>query len=321
MQRAGFILMAVFFLACKNKKTDDQQGNGFRYDQFQGTFKTAALPYHLADSTLLGNKDTATIRGTAFSSMIPDSIIQPIFGKGAKVKYTALAKIEEGKGVEYFIVKAAAGKRKAALLVSIDEDEQFGAAFPFLVPDADESTTQVSTMDKAYSITRTVQRKLPDDVIADGKDVYVYSKESKQFSLIMTDLLDERSAELINPIDTFSKEHKLAGDYLSSKKNIVSVRDGRRPNTLMVFVHIEKENSHCTGELKGEAQIISPTTAVYRQVGDPCELQFTFTSSAVKLTELKGCGSRRGLECLFNGTFPRKKEPKSKASSKSASKP
>ncbi|MDP9230442.1 MAG: hypothetical protein M3O67_07205, partial [Bacteroidota bacterium] len=63
-------------------------------------------------------------------------------------------------------------------------------------------------------------------------------------------------------------------------------------------------------ELKGEAQFASANTAVYHQGGDPCVLKFTFTSTAVSIKEVEGCGARRGLNCSFNGSFPRKKEHK-----------
>jgi hypothetical protein len=65
--------------------------------------------------------------------------------------------------------------------------------------------------------------------------------------------------------------------------------------------------------LKGEAIMKSPTMAEYTEGGDPCILQFRFTSSSVTVKELEGCGSRRGLRCSFDGTYPRKKESKPKA--------
>ena len=40
----------------------------------------------------------------------------------------------------------------------------------------------------------------------------------KKIVLVMTDPLDEKNAEMVNPIDTLSKLHKLAGDYIRDKK-------------------------------------------------------------------------------------------------------
>ena len=135
---------------------------------------------------------------------------------------------------------------------------------------------------------------------------------SKSFMLIMTDALDDRESELTNPIDTFSRKQKYTADYGSGKMNLVSFRDGRKNDRLSFFIHFERNNGECTGELKGEAIIKSPTLAEYKEGGDPCVLQFKFSSSAVTIKEIEACGSRRGLRCSFDGTYPRKKIAKPK---------
>lgn len=124
--------------------------------------------------------------------------------------------------------------------------------------------------------------------------------------LIMTDALIDKVTELINPIDTLPRKHKLSADYGPGKMNLVSIRDGRKNDRLSFFVHFEKNNGECTGELKGEAFFKSPTVAEYREDGDPCILTFTFTSSSVTLKE-ENCGSRRGMKCSFDGSFGRRK--------------
>ncbi|HZF66062.1 MAG TPA: hypothetical protein VEZ55_16335 [Chitinophagaceae bacterium] len=303
--------MAVLVGACggtKNSKEDE----GFSYNSFSEKFRKATVPFQLTDTLLQNNKDTAAIRDQSFASMIPDSISSKIFGKGAKVKYVPLWRIDAPENEQYFIVKGMTGKTKAALLLVFDKNE-VGTVMPFLVPDSDASTSQVSSVDKSYSISKNVYQKNPGDATAEGKDVFIYNKDLKAFTLIMTDPLDEKSLELLNPIDTFPKLHKFAGDYTQDKRNIVSIRDGRKANTVSVFVHIEKGD--CTGEVKGDAELTSATTAVYRQSGDPCVLQLNFSSSAVQLSELEACGSRRGLECIFEGSFKRKKEKKAKDAS------
>jgi hypothetical protein len=318
MRRVCIFVLAAFLFACKDKKIKKSEnqatssGSVVEHKDFTNAFTTNPLPYQLADTALLQDKDTSTINGMPFSDWIPDSTKNKIFGKSAKVKYMPLAKFENPKTGAFYIIKAESNRNKAAFLLSFDKKQQFGAIFPFLIPDNDKSTTQISSIDKAFSISRSVLRKQPDNVVAEGKDVYVYNSDNKQFNLIMTDVLDDQNAELINPIDTLSKKHKLTGDYIKDKKNIVSVRDGRKPNLLTVFVHIDNGNNDCSGELKGDAEITSPTTLIYRQAGDPCVLQFSFASSGVALKEMEGCGSHRGLECAFEGLFPRKKEPKQK---------
>lgn len=313
MARLSFLITLIIFLSCNSEKeTTDEESTEFNYQAFSEDFKTASLPYQLSDTSLQNNKDTSRVKGTAFSSMIPDSIMSKIFGKGARVKFTPMVKIEVPKAERYFIVKGVSKSKKAALLFTFSDKDELSAVFPFLVPDNEASTFQTSSIDKAYSISRNVIRRKTDDINAEGKDVFVYNKDAHGFTLIMTDPLDEKNLELLNPIDTLSKQHKFAGDYTKDKRNFVSIRDGRKPNSLTVFVHIEKDGD-CSGEIKGDAEITSPTTAVYRQPGDPCILQLTFTSSSVKLSEVEGCGSRRGLTCAFDGSFSKKKQPKAKS--------
>jgi hypothetical protein len=131
----------------------------------------------------------------------------------------------------------------------------------------------------------------------------------------MTDALDEKSVDLINPIDSFSRKNKYSGDYIRDKTNLVSVRDNKKPGRMTFFVHFERKNN-CTGELKGEASFTSGNTAMYRAAGDPCVLQFNFTASSVAIKEVEGCGSHRGVDCLFEGIYPRKREAKKKTSKK-----
>lgn len=276
--RIGCLVIGVFLIACANEKAPEESENNFNYGQFSEQFETVSLPFILTDTALLNNKDTSQIRDPVFTSLVPDSIKNKLFGKNSKVRYIPLFTIKVPDAETYYIVKATAGSKKTALLFSFDKEHQFGAVFPFLVPDADASTVEMSSIDKAFSISRTVLRKLPDDVIAEGKDVYVYNNDARQFTLIMTDVLDEETVELINPIDTLSSSRKWTGDYIKDKQNLVSVRDGRRSNTLTVFVHFEKKKGECTGELKGEAEITGPNVAVYSQAGDPCVLQFSFST-------------------------------------------
>ncbi|MBD0374713.1 MAG: hypothetical protein ICV51_03705 [Flavisolibacter sp.] len=319
MIRLGIVLLLLALFSCNNKKesTTEEEETGFDYASFAKRFKEVSLPYSLSDSALVNNNDTSAIRNPIFNQFIPDSIKTKLFGTKNRIRLIPMVRLSVPKGESYFIVKATGAKRKAALLVTFDKQQQYVATLPFLVPDTDPTTTQVSSIDKAYSISRAITRKSKDDVITEGKEVYAFNAAAKQFTLIMTDVLDEQARELINPIDTFSRKHKWAGDYMRNKKNIVSIRDGRSEHEFLFFIHFEKEEGDCTGELRGSALMTSTTTAVYRLGGDPCVLEFTFRPSSVTLREVEGCGSHRGVRCLFEGTYPKKREAKPKTNASS----
>jgi hypothetical protein len=310
MLRTGFICFCLFITACNSKKTPGkEEETGFSYKGFSEGFNMASLPFQLSDTGLLNNKDTVSMRSAELASFIPDSLTKT-FGKAGRVKFIPLVKFA-AKSNDYYVVKVSGVNGKGAFLITFDKKQQFVNAFPFLIPDADPTTSQSTTIDKSFSVSKIITQKKGTQT-AEGKNVYAYNAETKQFSLIMTDPLNDGGQEIINPIDTFQRKHKLAGDYIKDKKNFVSVRDGRYPNQLQVFVHFENENGDCMGELKGDVLLTSTKTAIYRQGGDPCVLTFNFTPSSVSLKEDEGCGSHRGINCIFDGTFQKKKETKAK---------
>ncbi|HEV9036965.1 MAG TPA: hypothetical protein VGQ51_10100, partial [Puia sp.] len=75
----------------------------------------------------------------------------------------------------------------------------------------------------------------------------------------------------------------------------------------LFFVHFEKDDGTCKGELKGEAKFVSPGVARYRSYSDPCAIEFTFIPEGVSLKEIGGCGVHRDIRCYFEGYFERRK--------------
>lgn len=321
MKRLGCLLGLVAVLSCGTKKgAAPEDENTFDYETFSKHYAVAKLSYQLTDTGLLRNRDTARLMAAQLAPFIADSIKKKLFGKTTGIRYIPLKKIENKKGESYFITKAVSGGKTVALLTVFGKEKDAAASFPFLVPDADAATVQVSTIDNAYSVSRNVVRKGKDDVTVEGKDVYAYNAAINGFTLVLTDLLDEKVQDLINPIDTLPRKHRFSGDYVRDKKNIVSIRDGRNAAELNMFVHFEKEAGECTGELKGTLFFTSTTTAVYRQGGDPCALEFRFAGSTVTLREEEGCGAHRGLRCSFDGSYPRKDAGKQKEAKKKGAK-
>jgi hypothetical protein len=292
-------------MSCGGGGSEEGEGK-YSFEGLEKGFKEVSLPYQLTDTGLLKNKDTLSLRAVEFTSLISDSLKKIYFGK-AKVRYTPIVKLKVPDAETYLIVKASGGPKKAAILMVYDKDGNHTATFPFLTPDSNPATTQTSMIEKSFVITKMVSKKEGSNV-KDGKDVYSYDAASKTFSLIMTDPLEETNV-LINPIDTLSRSNKFSGDYFSGKNGLVSIRDGRTTKQLMAFVHFSKNEGECQGELKGELFFTSSTTAVYRIAGDPCIIQFSFKGSSVTLMEETGCGNKRGVDCLFDGTFTKKKVP------------
>lgn len=304
-----FFLAFVFLVSCRSKKVTLSGDEPVEIVDFIDFFPDTRLPFQVADSTLLRKEnDSLLISQAVFTQFVPDSVLSGFFGKKVKPAIYPLGKA--GSEEPYLFVKAISGNKRLALVLAFDKDDQFIAAMPLLSLDQSVATSQIGVMDARYTITKSVARKNKDGSVSEGKDVYVLNSAARDFMLIMTDAPDDKPTELVNPIDTLSRRQKYTADYGSGKMTLFSFRDGRRSDRLTFFIHFEKDNGACTGELKGEAIIKSPTIAEYSEGGDPCRLQFKFTSTTVTVKELEGCGSRRGLRCSFNGTYSRKKDTK-----------
>lgn len=318
---ACLLILSLFIVSCGDKKKPSLSGTDeVVASDFIESFQLIKPPYEVIDTSLnRKERDSSLIGNAIFAQFVPDSVLSKVLGKNAKPKIYMGKRIEIEKET-YLFIKAVSGEKKAILVLCFDKENKFKASLPLLVPDANAATIQVSGLDRRFSFYKNTLLKKPDGSTAEGKEVYIYNNEAGQFLLIMTDPLDDRVQEVINPIDTLARRHKFSGDYIRDKMNIVSIRDDNKTGRLNFFIHFDRNNGECTGELKGVASLTAANTAVYRQAGDPCSLQFTFSSSSVTVKELEPCGSHRGVKCSFDQSFPRKKEPKPKASSKKTSK-
>lgn len=277
---------------------------------FVDFFPFLKTPLTLPDSLLLKKeKDSLLISFNVFTQFIPDSILRPVFAKGVKPKIYSIGKTLAPEGETYLFIKAISNDKKAMYVVVTDRKLKYLAAMNAMRMDQSNITRQSLSVDRNMGIIKNIVRKNKDGSANEGKDVYAFDAESKKFILVMTDALEEKPAELLNPIDTLSRKQKYTADYGTGKKNLVSIRDGRKKDRLSFYIHFEKNNGECIGELKGEAILTNNNAAIYKLDGDPCILKFQFSSGAVVLQE-ESCGARRGLNCLFDGTYSRMKDPK-----------
>ncbi len=315
-------LLLVLVSSCTQKKKPSLSGDEpVDVQDFITSFELVKPTYEMADSLLnRKEKDSLLISYKIFTQFIPDTVLFKVFGKNAKPKLYILKRVEVEKQETYLFVKAILAEKKIIYILTFNDDNKFVGSMPLLKLDDNPATLQYCGIDRKYSIYINTTLKKPDGSVSEGKDVYVFNSDVKQFILILTDALDDRIKEVINPIDTLARKNKFSADYTRDKMNIVSVRDGIRPDKINFFIHFDRDKGECTGELKGVATFNSATSAIYRQGGDPCSLQLNFTASSVSINEIEACGSHRGVKCSFDGTYPRKKELKKKVIKKKSSK-
>jgi hypothetical protein len=300
---------AVVF-SCKSKKVslavNDEQVN---ISDFLEAFPTLGLPYEATD-TILRRKEqeTAVIDDALFERFVPDSILSRLFGKDGHVRLYAVGKIGVPGAETYVFVKGVAKDRRAMDMLVFDKKNHFAASRPVLYSDNEPGVTGKVDMDNKYTLTLLHQRKAPEGQLYYHRDAYVFA-EGTGFSLILTETNESkpRVPTIYNPIDTLPHKHRYSGDYAQDKRNLVCVRDGRDPSRFLFFVHFEKDDGTCKGELKGEAKFVSPGVARYRSYSDPCAIEFTFIPEGVSLKETGGCGVHRDIRCFFEGYFERRK--------------
>jgi hypothetical protein len=314
---ACLLIAFYLFTGCGTKKKPSLSGTDeVAIGDFIESFELIKPPYEVNDTALnKKERDSLLIANKIFSQFVPDSVLIKVFGKNVKPKIYLSKRINENEA-SYLFVKAIATDKKAMLVLCFDKKNNFKAFLPLLVQDANTATVQISGLNRKFEFYQSVLMKKPDGSTAEGKDVYIYSSDAEQFFLIAKDALDDRVTEVINPIDTMQKKNKFSADYLKDNMNIVSIRDDNKVGRINFFIHFDRNNGDCIGELKGVASFTSANTAIYKQPGDACSLQFSFSSSSVSLKEIEACGAHRGVKCSFDGNYPRKKETKPKTPGK-----
>ncbi len=306
-----FILLAfISVVSCKNKdKQVEPTGEPEKVEDFIHLYPEVEPPLTIADSTMTRKlKDSSLISLAVFSRFVPDSVLGKLYGKSTKVKVFPIGRVDAGAEV-YLFSRTSLGSKNDLFILAYDRNDEYAGSIAFTKPSSTSLTQQI-TLDRKFTLTRSMIRRNANGTLSEGKDVYVLNPSAREFTLIMTESLDDKSGEVINPIDTLPRKHKFAGDYSSGKMNLVSIRDGRKEGELSFYIHFEKNKGDCSGELKGEALMLNPTTAEYQEDGDPCVLKFIFGKNSVTLKEVEGCGSRRDLECTFDGNYPKKKVAK-----------
>jgi hypothetical protein len=305
------IVLSVFVWSCKSKKVSlaGNDDGEVSVSEFIDFFQPLAVPYSVTD-TILKRKEpeTAAINYKLFTRLLPDSLLTKYLGSAAKPRLYAIGKVMVPKGETYLYVKCVSGGRKMLDVLCFDRKDRFAAARPVLYSDNTNGVWGATGMDGKYTLSVTHFHKGANGEVYHTTDDYVYNDGGGGFTLILTESneVKNRVVPVYNPIDTFPRKHKYSGDYAQDKRNLIAIRDGRDANRFLFFIHFEKDNGECKGELKGEAKFVSPGVARYRSYSDPCAVEFDFDGGGVSMKELGGCGVHRDIKCFFEGYFGRR---------------
>jgi hypothetical protein len=314
------IVLSAFVFSCKSKKvslaaSDDGE---LSVPEFMDYFQPLTLPYAVTDTILRrAEPETEAISYKLFTRLLPDSLLTRYFGKDGKPHLYAIGKIKVPKEETYLFVKSVSKDRRILYILCFDRKDRFSVGRPVLYSDNIPGVSGQAGMDTKYTLSVTRFRKGADGQLYHTTNDYVYN-DAGRFNLILTESNETRTKipPVYNPIDTLPHKHKFSGDYSEDKRNIVSIRDGRDGSRFYFFVHFEKDNGDCKGELKGEAKFVSPGVARYRSYSDPCAVEFTFDAGGVSMKEQGGCGVHRDIKCFFEGYFQRRRDTHPRAAGK-----
>jgi hypothetical protein len=308
------IVLSVLAISCKSKKVSPgSEDDEVTVPEFIHFFKPLPIPYDVTD-TILRRKEpeAAMVHYNLFTRLLPDTLLTRYFGKEARPHLYAIGKIKVPDAESYLFVKGTAGSRRILFVLVFDRKDHFSAARPVIYSDNEPGLSGEAGMDAKYTLSVTQRRKGQDGQVYYTKNDYVFNEDGG-FVLILTESNETRKRipPIYNPIDTFPRKHKFSGDYAQDKRNVITVRDdGKDASRFWFFVHFEKDNGDCKGELKGQAKFVSPGVARYRSYSDPCAIQFTFDAGGISMKEVGGCGVHRDITCFFEGYYSRRPEKK-----------
>ncbi|HTS45793.1 MAG TPA: hypothetical protein VMH01_15440 [Puia sp.] len=310
----------ILILSCDHKKNLSGSADEITdVRDFIGLFAPISLPCQFSDTILVHHAKDSLIRYKTMLHFIPDTVFTNHFGKGASPKIYSLGKVKVAKEETYLLIKATTATRKMMYILCFDKMDKFTASEPLMNVTSDAPASWIAAIDNKYTISSTKQHKSSDGQLLYRKWVYIYN-DAGIFTLILTESNESnaKNLEIVNPIESLPRKHKFSGDYLQDKRNFISFRDASNNSYIQFFVHFEKDNGDCKGELKGRARFTSSTTAQYRSNGDPCMIDFSFGDNSVRMRELEGCGNHRDIKCFFDGFYTRHKEAKSKQTKKNS---
>jgi len=312
------IALAGLLFSCKSKKLSlAENDESLDAQEFVDFFQPLPLPWQASD-TILRRKDgdSTLINYNLFTRFVPDTVLSRYFGKESRPRLHAAGRIRVPEKETYLFVKAAAGSRRVLYILCFDKKNKFAAARPAIYSDNESGVSGQASLDAKYTLSLLHQRRSNGQILY-HKDAYVYTPDIG-FMLILTESNENvsRPPVIYNPIDTLPRKHKFTGDYAQDKRNFISIRDGKDASRILFFIHFEKDDGGCKGELKGTAKLVSANVARYMANGDPCMVDFSFGVEGVTIKEAGGCGNHRDIKCFFEGFFEKRKEHKPAAAKK-----
>jgi hypothetical protein len=314
MRYLSNLLILLALIGCAETKTDLSGNTPLKINDFNAAFKNIDLPIRINDTNLVAFTDTVEIGRKALAQFLPDSVVDAIAPKLLKnTSIFTVGKIE--KETEYYLLLNNKDAKKQTVSVITFSKKNVFLGYQILTQfDLTQKGSQfygkTLLINKEPTFLIEENKLDPEQGLTHEKKGWAYTEQG--FRLIYLDAnIKPAQKAILNPIDTLPTLNTFSGDYARDKKNFISLRDFGDANKYQFFLHFEKKEGSCVGELKGLLNF-NKNQATYSEKGDPCTIQFTITGNIIKIKEDGNCGNHRNMTCYFNDSYDKKRKPKSK---------
>ena len=308
------LLILLAFIGCAETKTDLSGNTPLKINDFNAAFKNIELPIRINDTNLVAFTDTIKIGRKALAQFLPDSVVDAIAPKLIKnSSIFTVGKIE--KETEYYLLLNNKDTKKQTVSVIAFSKKNVFLGYQILTQfDLTQKGSQfygkTLLINKEPTFLIEENKLDPEQGITNEKKGWAYTEQGFRLIYLDANIKPEQKA-ILNPIDTLPTVNTFSGDYARDKKNFISLRDFGNANKYQFFLHFEKKDGTCVGELKGLLNF-NKNQATYSEKGDPCTIQFTITGNVIKIKEDGNCGNHRNMTCYFNDSYDKKRKAKSK---------
>ncbi len=308
------LLILLALIGCAETKTDLSGNTPLKINDFNAAFKNIELPIRINDTNLVAFTDTIKIGRKALAQFLPDSVVDAIAPKLAKnSSIFTVGKIE--KETEYYLLLNNKDTKKQTVSVIAFSKKNVFLGYQILTQfDLTQKGSQfygkTLLINKEPTFLIEENKLDPEQGLTNEKKGWAYTEQGFRLIYLDANIKPEQKA-ILNPIDTLPTVNTFSGDYARDKKNFISLRDFGNANKYQFFLHFEKKDGTCVGELKGLLNF-NKNQATYSEKGDPCTIQFTITGNVIKIKEDGNCGNHRNMTCYFNDSYDKKRKAKSK---------
>ena len=314
MRYLSNLLILLALIGCAETKTDLSGNTPLKINDFNAAFKNIELPIRINDTNLVAFTDTIKIGRKALAQFLPDSVVDAIAPKLVKnSSIFTVGKIE--KETEYYLLLNNKDTKKQTVSVIAFSKKNVFLGYQILTQfDLTQKGSQfygkTLLINKEPTFLIEENKLDPEQGLTHEKKGWAYTEQGFRLIYLDANIKPEQKA-ILNPIDTLPTVNTYSGDYARDKKNFISLRDFGNANKYQFFLHFEKKDGTCVGELKGLLNF-NKNQATYSEKGDPCTIQFTITGNVIKIKEDGNCGNHRNMTCYFNDSYDKKRKAKSK---------